>query len=476
MTPLTANLKCYYQCRTLYLWYFIILMTIVYAVAMSFVTFPRGQGANGIGAAYLIVTFLIGFMIASIQREISSRPLSFCLPGHRFVPRRLIFIAGAVVSFAFSFLILARFEKAPEVLIPRFFAQGAMGMIFYLLGVYFVFGFRWAMQLIGFMYFFIIAAVFLDVPVLLENLILYHPFVTMLLCVPVCFLTWNRLGRADLARSSCGQFYFGLGDGFNRSRMERYRKEAFARSLGKGSENASAGERRFLALMLGRPALGAGRFVWGAIYASPLGRFNVKKCLQAALMYLVFCVFFGYWTISNQKFSMQDFTVIILCFLGLGGAGPVLSALLLPAGRRERFAAGVALAYTYLLIAMVLAALMCAVSHGLIRCLPPITLRGMTFSYHAIDPRMLSLPLILSLAFQGFSLFVQRLKSGRQMLAMMLPMGFVFGTWLFWMPYAKSLSMASVAAVILAVHGAFVAYLAYVCFRRDLVSGRAGGR
>ena len=52
---------------------------------------------------YLLTSFIAGVIIGNIQLAVLSKPMSFCLPGHPHVPRKLIFISGIVASILVGF-------------------------------------------------------------------------------------------------------------------------------------------------------------------------------------------------------------------------------------------------------------------------------------------------------------------------------------------------------------------------------------
>ena len=64
----------------------------------------KGRGLFG---GFLVCCFLLGLLVATVQMETSSKPFSFCLPGHRDAVRRLVFLVGLVVSLAFLLICIA---------------------------------------------------------------------------------------------------------------------------------------------------------------------------------------------------------------------------------------------------------------------------------------------------------------------------------------------------------------------------------
>ena len=56
---------------------------------------------------YLVLSFFWGLLTTVLQKEILTKPVSFCLPGHREIPRQFIFRIGFVVNGLLGLVFLA---------------------------------------------------------------------------------------------------------------------------------------------------------------------------------------------------------------------------------------------------------------------------------------------------------------------------------------------------------------------------------
>src|SRR5512146_1139782 len=113
MHPLLANLKQFYQRRGILLIYGLTSVTAGLFVAAGLFDTDAQEGRF---AGLLILAFASGLLVAVMQMEVLSRPLSFCLPGHHGVVRRLVLALGPATSFVLTLPFLAYprvFEIAP---------------------------------------------------------------------------------------------------------------------------------------------------------------------------------------------------------------------------------------------------------------------------------------------------------------------------------------------------------------------------
>ena len=93
MSILAANLKHLYQRRGVRFWYVLLLCQMPMILMPS--KFDRYLG-------YLIVSLLMGVLAGGLQKDILTKPFSFCLPGHRRITRTFIFRIGYVVNPIFA--------------------------------------------------------------------------------------------------------------------------------------------------------------------------------------------------------------------------------------------------------------------------------------------------------------------------------------------------------------------------------------
>ena len=127
MKILIANLKHFYQCRSVW-WFYLPLCLILIPMLLLWrniisklsdfgITIELGYlGLFGILA---LLPFCLGFLTADLQRTVLAKPFSFCMPNHRSVPRRLMLVVGVVVV---ALLIGAIFIGHKEPQIPQFYS------------------------------------------------------------------------------------------------------------------------------------------------------------------------------------------------------------------------------------------------------------------------------------------------------------------------------------------------------------------
>ena len=148
MSILTINLKHLYQRRGLWLVYVVLGFLVFVSIAVSFKSPAVGQG-RFIGL--VVLAFVIGLIAAMLPIEVLNKPFSYCLPGHRKIPKRFIFWVGVVLNLFSSllFIMYPNLHSGQLVLVvcSAFFA----GLFSYLLGVGFAFGVTNSVAFIGFL-------------------------------------------------------------------------------------------------------------------------------------------------------------------------------------------------------------------------------------------------------------------------------------------------------------------------------------
>jgi hypothetical protein len=114
MSIIRANLKHYspFQNRSISYYYSLLLISVGYylynalsnnrinnAISHNQTYFPEYDDS------LLIFMYYISIIILRIQLDILSKPFSFCLPYHRFIPRKIIIIMGIIASLVFALVI-----------------------------------------------------------------------------------------------------------------------------------------------------------------------------------------------------------------------------------------------------------------------------------------------------------------------------------------------------------------------------------
>ena len=464
MSILKVNLKHLYQCRGLWLWHFLLLCQI------PLIARPFRSPENEKFVGYLVISFFWPLVTVSLVKEILSKPFSFCLPGHRKIPRRVIFIIGSVINMIFGLVFLAHTElRLPYVLLV-ICAGGFMGMLSYLLGVFCVFSVRNSIVLIALLPLFIWPGVFFELYKPLEVMIIYSPVRVIVIGLLVCWLAWRWLAQPGFARRYCGQLALGISDVWNFEKDRRYRQARTAeQSTKKGLPVSIRLNRFFMTRMSSSGFLTRGQYIWGNLYVV-IGRalgssLGCGRWLVIVLLFMLMGYFPGREDIStaNILFIVPVFGMVSLNLLPY-------SNILLPGGRDDKYYAAVISGFAVTLLTTLLVtsiAVMCILVEPV---LPDIVLKGRVFSYHAMDAG--NCWVCLSLI--PIALLMATLFPRRNIVKMIFIMVVMYG-WVFFgvfKPLVISRLFESVLSLPIGMTvvcwGIFLLALRYICMRRCL--------
>ncbi len=127
MRTTTANLKHLYQCRGFWWYYLVFAMFATQMVLYERIPFGR--------LWFGLINVMAGIGISMLQKEILSRPFTYCLPGHRPIPRRLIFGFSIVFNLLLSLLIILRNDTSQYSIFIIILSAFSFGLTFYMLAV-----------------------------------------------------------------------------------------------------------------------------------------------------------------------------------------------------------------------------------------------------------------------------------------------------------------------------------------------------
>ena len=464
MNILRANLKHLYQCRSLWLWYFLLLCQI------PLIARPFWSSENEKFVGYLVISSFWALVTISLVKEILNKPFSFCLPGHHKIPRRFIFWIGGVINMVFGLVFLAHTELEFPYVLLVICAGGFMGMLFYLLVVLFIFPVRNNVALIGFLPLVIFLGVFFELYKPLEAMIIYSPVRIIIVGLLICWLTWRWLGQEGLARRYCGQMVIGITDVWNAEKERRYRQaRAVEESAKKNLAFADRLNRFFMARMTGSGFLTRSRYIWGNLYVV-IGRaifssLGLGQWLVIALLFMLMGYFPG-----REDLSMANILFIMPVFGAVSMNLLPYSAILLPAGRNEKYYASLVSGFTVTLLTMLAIAVIAFISILLEPVLPDIALKGRTFGYHAMNVKYC----FVTLSLMPISFAIATLIRRRQFLKMVLSIMLMYGCIGFYT--AATIGEIQFNLFILPVlmmisWGISLLILRYVCMRRCLAGG-----
>ena len=381
MSVLTANLKHLYQRRGAWFWYLVILFWIPMIYSPLFARDARAERYLG----YLLISYFSGLIAGSVQKEILSKPFSFCLPGHNEIPRRFIFWVGVVINglLGFVFMFYPGLEF-PSVLLVVL-AGCIAGMIVYLFcAVLTLFASEknkigWVLIPIAF------AGVFLKWDMIVQEMIVTSPLIVISSGVVFCWFIWRWLGRESLSRKYCGKIAMTLFDGYNKEKVLKYKLARLAEKDKKkpSSMRISSGVEGFFVSRISRAETGSlHQYIWGSLYKSfgimiSQGRQEWMRFLIVILPVLCFLCYMPGGG-KNIIFIMPGMMVFQMSLW-------VYSSLSVSGGRRQRFWSALALAVTTGILITVAVVFLAMATHLLERIMPQLTIRGHEFTFNALN-------------------------------------------------------------------------------------------
>lgn len=136
MRVLLVNLKLFYQCRPLWSTYIhVTFFLLIIGGALPHLFRSNLGDAEGISFTWMgiicAISMAVGTIVATMQMGVISTPLSFCLPDHRVVFRKLVLLVGLVLSLV---VLLIEFANAPPLSLSPVFLFG-LSLAVYFAGV-----------------------------------------------------------------------------------------------------------------------------------------------------------------------------------------------------------------------------------------------------------------------------------------------------------------------------------------------------
>jgi len=463
MRILIANLKHLYQRRGMWLVY---LFLGLFALAVVDDVFDRSKAGDGERFKVAVLAIGAGYMVATMLIEVLTKPFSYCLPGHRRVLRKYIFIVAVPVSYLCSMLFIAYpgldSWQLHLVFCSAFFAQ----LIFYLCGIFLLFvinKFEWAAFV--FMVIAMIGVSRFDLHVILERAIVGYPYAIICVGGLSGVVLWIWLGRAGLARRYCNIPMMSIFDSCNREKLHKYK---VAKRMQKLKDHPRPWvERFFLGRMDKCEYFGAGRYVWGVLYNHFAMIFSKWKMFAVGLVSLtIVCGYMIHWIVAP---------LIIVPVAIFGHQRPsVYSSMLTFGGRRERFVSTAVLCLAGIAVACAAVLIMAGLSGLLAGIMPEIALKGgaRKLVFRIIDARFVFIPLVVA----PFVL-TMRLVFYRKPVYMTVLLMLLFALMIVGRESIKAIitSRGCVAGIGVVGWAIFFLVLGYICEKRCLVGqGRSG--
>jgi len=468
MSILRANLKHLYQKRSF--WFiglffgtfaFLIIMVLIEAVT---------ENKQGRFFAPAILMFFVGTFIATLPIDVLTKPFSYCLPGHRKIPREFLSFVGLPLSFLWSLSFLFYPDLNIVKTILACLSAFSIFTTFYWLGVWFVFRFRNWGVVFALLPLLALGNMWLNMSVFVDHTIVENSLPMILLGGLVNYLAWRYWGRPNLARRYCGILWIGAFDAWNKEKMSKYKLARLAERDKKkpGSFRISSNVERFFISRIDRAETGSlPQYIWGALYKT----FGVM--------------------ISQQRQDCWRFLMLIppilcfLCYMPGGGKNIIFlmpgimvvhvslwvySSLLICDGRRQRFWSALTLAVTTGILVTVVVVLLAVATHLLEGIMPQLTVKGHDFAFKALNMKFSLVPLLMIPVTLTMGLIFYK----KPMLAMLFVI--VLFQILFFLIVFQNLKncpvpIGSVHVIIAFVcsWAMFVAVLRYVCMKGSLV-------
>jgi hypothetical protein len=461
MGILTVNLKHLYQPRGVWFGHLIILCGVPIALFPLFFTQFDDRYL-----LYLLISFWTGVFVGNMQKGVLTKPFSFCLPGHRRIPKLFIFWIGGVVNLILGCVFLLYPGLSFPYVLMTILAGGFVGMILYFYGVCIpLLGLKrlsWGIYLL-----LILGAIFFKWDKVVQNMIISWPIPTILASGLVCVWFWRLFGRDSLARRHCGRLVFGEFD--SSLKAQKYRQAQADRNL--TAAKAKFFERLhefFLRRMNRYEFLGKGRYVWGNLYmvfGRGFGTWQMTDVLASCALISFLVLFFGF--VGKGEGVNLLFVILALGVLSLDLL-PYRS-MLFPAGRAEKYFSTLVLAVIITFLAGVLTLALTGISVLLETLLPEFGSKADLLSYHGMDIGLFYIfLLVIPIALSCAVAFPRNLII-KIIFVVVFMQGWIISAVVLKQPLMDVIGPIGVLGLVALCWIGFLVVLHYVCMRRSLV-------
>jgi len=453
MSALTVNLRLFYQRRGLWFWYFLI-VTAGFGLTAEAWADPRA--GKGLFTGWLIISLIVGMIVAGLYKDVLSKPFAFCLPGHRRTGGAIVWGAAGVVNLLGGLVFWRYPDLSEKYRCLVYFSGVGAGLICYGLGMWFTFRFVNHAALVGFLPLVIIGMTLLDLQIAIERVIVEYPLFPILAGGVVWAVGWRRLGRRTLSRTNCNAVTMGLGDVFNPKRMKKYSQLHCERQLRRSrAEGGQWLEAFFLRRMEAGCALSSGRYLWGVLYIT---FWNLNRGWGALATIFIMSLGLSYLPVRNYIVFMM------FLFPTMGVTFATDSNLLLPGGRREQYFSTLLVVGVVTVLIVFLLGMLTTLTILLQPYMPDIPIKDESFKFLALDFRYIAVPLIVIPAIISLSIYTRN----NHFLVMLMPIGLMMfliirPQWL-----VRRLEPAPIVLTIIALWAVFVLVARYHYQRRWL--------
>jgi hypothetical protein len=455
MTILQANFKHLYQGRIFWL------KLLLFGFLTFLIIIMTAKGLAACFPMLIIWMFLFGAVAAETQKDVLTKPFSYCLPRHPEIPRKFLFCTGLAASFLLSIIFLRC--PAPDFAgrILTCVSVFSVGTVFYWLGVWFVFRFPIWTYSMAFLVLAIIIGQILNVH---THIIMHYPFSVIAAGAAVNIWAWIHWGRQGLARKYCGRMWIGSFNMWDVEKLYKYHEVRLAENK---KDLVSPKIETFFIRRISLAGENLSRYIWGGLYKSMAVMLSGRSCRNSLIGTLIailpLALFMGYiGRGSNIIFIMPAFMVLPISL-------HIHSHLMISGGRRERFWTALTLETVTSLHITAFLILMTLITLCLEQIMPALTLNGWNLNFKAFDINLSFVPLVvIPVAFTVGLIFDKKPMMKMIVLMVFFQLIFIF---LIIKPANERIvfSPAQVIALLLCSWAIFVSVLRYICIKCNLV-------
>ncbi len=380
MKRVAATLAPLLACPAFWLWH--VVGAILCIPAWLYAWFP-GDSDKGAVVAAFVLPFWSATVLTSLQRDLLASPVSFCLPGHRSALRRASLLVGIATSLAASLPVFTYPGLGGLSLCWAVWSAFCFSLIIYVAVVRILFLVDNVIaplgpgMLVGF-----VLVEFPTTRSFVESVALFAPWWNTVFLAVLGMFGWRWIGSADLARRTCGGRFLSMQTVWRRSAVAEFGASGMRESLAKGTWGLRQWLlRQFWARISHAPALSFRRHLAATqfeVAGQHLLLLNAATVPLTLLAILALLVIAGYapLRVDRPETPEANAVYIVNCVLGMQLFVPVFTAMLLPAGRRERFWSAVAIAFANGLVMLAASLFLYILLLVMAALAPPLSING----------------------------------------------------------------------------------------------------
>lgn len=465
MKTIIANLKLYIPNR--YFW-------LAYLFCLSILGIMIGAVANNkkdevimIGL-FMNLPLWVGFLAALLQIDIFSKPVSFCLPGHRQSVKKVLLIVSVIASVILAFIAAMHIfgNQWDTMIVPLFF----LNFIFLLLAIELTLFTKKILILFWFMMF--SPSFYIRPYQILGELIIMHPLILIGIGLLCSISIWLKLNFSDIHRKLCANQELSIADMWNREKINKYNQSRLdsQQTKVKGEIKPSV-ERFFLNKMESYKYFGMGRYIWGNLYKNYGFMFSNIKLGSILFIYGIIFLFCYAW--QSSIFSLFMVVLMLTAFSQL----PVHSTMIISGGRKERYYGAISLSIAHTLFVFLFCFGIIVLTNIAEPLMPNIDYSGRTYTFHGINYAANLMPIILVPFVFAFKLFFHKRLS-----LMVIAIAVIYALFVVFLIAIEKIFNINVKEIpsmiinptfvisfIILLWAIFLAVLRRVCFKRSLV-------